>query len=137
MAYHFWNSRVYSMYGHNRTNFCFLEIQVLIWQGHDISHCTIASVKHFYLTDGYCPTCKNVQKASYTQKTYNNTILLWYVYHPGVFTFSETAVFSPGWGCVQLTRQLQNCIKFSHNSPNHTKFTSIVTSIKYWKSKQK
>ena len=26
---------------------------------------------------------------------------------PGVFTFSETAVFFPGQGCVQLTRQLK------------------------------
>ena len=76
-------------------------------------------------------TCKNVQNTSYAQKY---TIILYYYgmfQCGGVFTFSETAVFAPRWGCVQLPRQLQNCIKFSHNSQDHTKFTSIVTSIKY------
>ena len=32
-------------------------------------------------------TCKNVQKASYTQKTYNNIILLWHV---------------SMWGCIYI-----------------------------------
>ena len=77
------------------------------------------------------PTCKNTQKASYTQKIYNNTILLWHVSMWGCIYIFRNGSLCPGWGCVQLTRQLQNCIKFSHNSPNHTKFTSIVTSIKY------
>ena len=79
------------------------------------------------------PALSNLQKYTISklhQKTYNNTILLWYVYHPGVFTFSETAVFAPRWGCVQLTRQLQNCTKFSHNSIIHPNMTSTSTSIK-------
>ena len=54
----------------------------------------LQSVKHFYLTDGYCPTCKNTQKASYTQKTYNNTILLWYV---------------SMWGCIYIFRNGSLC----------------------------
>ena len=102
-----------------------------------IANWTIASVKHFYLTDSCYPTCKNTQKASYAKK---HTIILYYYCMfqcGGVFTLYFIGTFAPGWGCVQLPCQLQNCIKFSHNSPNHPKFTSIVTSIKYWKSKQK
>lgn len=75
-------------------------------------------------------TCKNVQKASYAKK---HTIILHYYgmfQCGGVFTLYFIGAFATGWGCVQLTRQLQNCIKFSHNSLNHLKFTSIVTSIK-------
>ena len=75
---------------------------------------------------------EKIHNIQVTPKKY--TIILYYYGMftiPGIFTFSETAVFATGCGCVQLTRQLQNCIKFSHNSPNHPKFTSIVTSIKY------
>ena len=63
-------------------------------------------------------TCKNAQKTTYI---HNHAIILYYysmfenicsermfTISPGVFTFSITAVFSPGRGCVQLTRQLKN-----------------------------
>ena len=53
-------------------------------------------------------SCKNVQK---TTCLYNHTVILYYYgmfFYGGIFTFSETAVFSPGMGCVQLTRQLKN-----------------------------
>ena len=101
-------------------------------------------------------SCKNVQKTTYL---HNYAIILYYysmfenicsermfAISPGVFTFSATAVFSPGRGCVQLTRQLKkltypfhpislrlipysthqsthqlNCVKFTHNSPKYPK----------------
>lgn len=53
-------------------------------------------------------SCKNVQK---TTCLYNHPVILYYYgmfLSGGIFTFSETAVFSPGQGCVQLTRQLKN-----------------------------
>ena len=87
MAYHFWNLKVYSMYGHNRTNFCFLEIQVLIWQGHDIVIWSSQSVKHFYLTDSYWSNLQKCTKSKLRPKIYNNTILLLYV---------------SMWGCIYI-----------------------------------
>ena len=53
------------------------------------------------------PTCKNVQYPSYTKK---HTIILYYYgmfQCGGVFTLYFIGTFAPGWGCVQLTRQLQ------------------------------
>ena len=40
-----------------------------------IANWTIASVKHFYLTDGCCPSCKNTQNPSYAKK---HAIILYY-----------------------------------------------------------
>ena len=56
----------------------------------------------------YHISCKNVQKTTYT---IIHTVILYYYgmfFVWGIFTFSETAVFPPGMGCVQLTRQLKN-----------------------------
>ena len=86
-------------------------------------------------------TCKNVQKTSYLVI---NTIILYYYgmfSYGGIFTFSITAVFSPGQGCVLLKRKPPNlnhrfhtnpinCVKFSHNSLKIPKITSTPTSIK-------
>ena len=72
-------------------------------------------------------SCKNAQKTSYLVI---NTIILYYYgmfSYGGIFTFSVTAVFSPGQGCVLLKRKppnlnhrfyahFINCIKFPHNS---------------------
>ena len=100
-----------------------------------IANWTIAKCKAFLLDRWLL---SNLQKYTISKLHQKNTIILYYYgmfQCGGVFTLYFIGTFDPGWGCVQLTRQLQNCIKFSHNSPNHPKFTSIVTSIKYWKSK--
>ena len=52
----------------------------------------------------------NLQKCTKNKLHYNHSIILYYYSmfcYPGIFTFSITAVFSPGRGCVQLTRQLK------------------------------
>ena len=73
-------------------------------------------------------SCKNAQKTTYI---YNHAVILYYCSmfcYPGIFTFSITAVFSPGQGCVPLKRRppnlnhrfyahFINCVNFSHNSP--------------------
>ena len=93
-----------------------------------------------------CPTletCKNAQNTTYVK---NHSIILYYysmfllIHTPGVFTFSVSAAFLPGWGCVPLKRRppnpnhrfhthFINCIKFSHNSLESPKTTSVPTSI--------
>ena len=90
----------------------------------------------------YYISCKNVQKTTCPQI---HAIILYYygmfLSGGGIFTFSITAVFSPGMGCVLLKRKppnlnhrfyahFINCVKFSHNSPKTPKITSILTSIK-------
>ena len=86
-------------------------------------------------------SCKNVQKTTYL---YNHAIILYYYgmfLSGGIFTFSITAVFHPGAGCVLLKRRPPNlnhrfhtnpinCVKFSHNSLKIPKITSTPTSIK-------
>ena len=86
-------------------------------------------------------TCKNAQKTTYHQI---NAVILYYYgmfLSGGIFTFSVTAVFFPGQGCVQLKRKppnlnhrfyahFINCVKFSHNSLKTPKITSIPTSKK-------
>lgn len=87
------------------------------------------------------PTCKNAQYPTYTKK---HAVILYYYgmfYYPGVFTFSETAVFSPGRGCVQLKRRppnlnhrfythFINCVKITHNLLKSPKSTSKWVSVK-------
>ena len=56
----------------------------------------------------YHISCKNAQKTTCPQI---HAIILYYYsmfLYGGVFTFSIMAVFSPGRGCIQLTRQLKN-----------------------------
>ena len=76
----------------------------------------------------YNSTCKNVQNTTYA---IIHTVILYYYgmfSYWGIFTFSVTAVFSPGQGCVLLKRKPPNlnhrfhtnpinCVNFSHNSP--------------------
>ena len=50
MVHHFWNFRVYSRYGHNRTIFVFGRKTNVCVSKTNISSWTIASVKYFYLT---------------------------------------------------------------------------------------
>ena len=105
-----------------------------------LAHFTAAYIrKHLVLVLSI--SCKNVQKTSYL---YNNAVILYYYgmfCYPGIFTFSITAVFSPGRGCVPLKRRSPNlnhrfyahfinCIKFPHNSPKTPKITSELASIK-------
>ena len=62
-------------------------------------------------------SCKNVQK---TTCIYNHAVILYYYgmfLSGGIFTFSETAVFSPGQGCVLLKRKPPNLNHRFHTNP--------------------
>ena len=65
-----------------------------IWDGSHVG--LLQSVKHFYLTDGYCPTCKNTQTPSYPQI---DAIILYY-YNVGVYLHFQKRQSLPQGGDV-------------------------------------
>lgn len=105
-----------------------------------MSHPLYRNTPRKHLTLVLSISCKNAQNTSYL---YNNAVILYYYgmfLYGGIFTFSVTAVFSPGQGCVQLKRRppnlnhrfythFINCVKITHNSPKLPKTASVPTSI--------
>ena len=97
----------------------------------DISHYDILyhagslqGVKHFYLTDRFILSCKNVQYTSYHLKIQYNTVLLFFILPGGIVYIIKQMSGSENQAICSTS------ILWPKNGLSKLKITSIPTSIK-------